>query len=184
MAADLDRGDLLSQGELPIDPQDTGETLFLRISALAGPLLARTIEDYAAGRIVPRPQDEQRATYQGYPVDEDARIRWGWSAERIRNLIRGFCPRPGAWAQYGGKRVRIRKATPAEGPLARIPGMILGRAEESLIVSTGEGNLSVSGMSIEGEEGAAMTHALWAVGMIPGTFFDPAPACESKLKIT
>jgi hypothetical protein len=28
-------------------------------------------------------------------------------------------------------------------------------------------------MSIEGEEGP-MAQALWVVGMIPGTFFDPA----------
>ena len=56
-----------------------------------------------------------------------------------------------------------------------VPGMILGRSEDSLIVSTGEGNLSVSALSIEGESGSAMAPALWAVGMVPGTFFDPSP---------
>ncbi|HVE38672.1 MAG TPA: methionyl-tRNA formyltransferase [Planctomycetota bacterium] len=172
MAEELDRGDILSQRELPIDPQDTGETLFLRISALAGPLLAETIEDLFAGRVDPQPQDEQRASYQGYPGDEDARICWEWNAERIRNQIRGLCPRPGAWTQYGRKRVRIRKAALAGGPMGQVPGMILGRTEDSLIVSTGQGNLSVSAMSIEGEDGP-MAQALWVVGMIPGTFFDP-----------
>jgi len=172
MAEELDRGDILSQRELPIDPQDTGETLFLRISALAGPLLAETIEDLFAGRVDPQPQDEQRASYQGYPGDEDARICWEWNAERIRNQIRGLCPRPGAWTQYGRKRVRIRKAALAGGPMGQVPGMILGRTEDSLLVSTGQGNLSVSAMSIEGEDGP-MAQALWVVGMIPGTFFDP-----------
>ena len=180
MSEDLDCGDLLAQRELPIDPQDTGETLFLRISALAGPLLAETIEDYVAGRIEPWKQDEQRASYQSYPTDEDARISWEWNAERIRNHIRGLCPRPGAWTQYGGKRVRIRKAALAEGPMAQIPGMILGRSEDSLRVSTGRGNLSISGMTIEDDD--ARGQALWVVGMIPGTFFDPAPRFESNLK--
>jgi methionyl-tRNA formyltransferase len=173
MAEELDRGDILSQRELAIDPQDTGETLFLRISAMAGPLLAETVEDLVAGKVVPRRQDEDRASYQGYPGDEDARICWEWNAERIRNQIRGLCPRPGAWTQYGKKRVRIRKAALAGGPMGQVPGLILGRTEDSLIVSTGQGNLSVSSMSIEGEEGP-MAQALWVVGMIPGTFFDPA----------
>jgi len=119
-------------------------------------------------------QDEQRASYQGYPSDEDARICWEWNAERIRNLVRGLCPRPGAWTQYGGKRVRVRKAAVAEGPMSPIPGMILGRSDESLIVSTGRGNLSISSMTVEGDDVPPMPQALWVVGMIPGTFFDPA----------
>src|SRR5262245_58139725 len=59
MAEKLDRGDILAQCELPIDPEDTGESLFLKISAVAGPLLARTVEDLAAGTVVPRAQDER-----------------------------------------------------------------------------------------------------------------------------
>ena len=99
---------------------------------------------------------------------------WEWNAERIRNQIRGLCPRPGAWTQYGRKRVRIRKAALAGGPMGQVPGMILGRTEDSLLVSTGQGNLSVSALSVEGEDGPSLSQALWVVGMIPGTFFDPA----------
>jgi methionyl-tRNA formyltransferase len=182
MTEELDRGDLLSQRELLVDPQDTGETLFLRISALAGPLLAETVESYLGGRVSFRKQDEQRATYQGYPTDEDARICWEWNAERIRNHVRGLCPRPGSWTQYGGKRVRIRKAALAEGPMSQLPGMILGRTEDSLLVSTGRGNLSISGMTIEDDDAGAVGQALWVVGMIPGTFFDPSPRVETNLR--
>jgi methionyl-tRNA formyltransferase len=174
MAAEVDRGEILSQRELPIDPEDTGETLFLRISALAGPLLAETLLDLFQGKLVPRRQDEEQASTQGYPGDDDARICWDWDAERIRNQIRGLCPRPGAWTQYGKKRVRIRRAARAGGPMSPVPGMILGRTEDSLLVSTGQGNLSISSMSIEGEDGPPLAQTLWVVGMIPGTFFDPA----------
>jgi methionyl-tRNA formyltransferase len=182
MSEALDGGDILSQRDLPIDPQDTGETLFLRISALAGPLLAETVLDYLAGRILPRKQDEQKASYQGYPSDEDARICWEWNAERIRNQIRGLCPRPGAWSQYGGKRIRVRKAALAEGPMAQVPGMILGRSEDAILVSTGRGNLSMSGMTIEDADAGRVAQALWVVGMIPGTFFDPSPRCETGVR--
>lgn len=184
MTSELDCGDILGQCEVPIDPQDTAESLFLNLCAAAGPLLARTIDDLEAGRAQPRKQDERRASYYGYPSDEDARIHWEWSAERIRNRVRGLCPRPGAWTQYGGKRVRVRKAALAEGPLSRTPGMILGRSEDALIVSTGQGNLSIGAMTIDSDDAAALPQSLWTVGLIPGTFFDPVPARAPHLKVT
>jgi methionyl-tRNA formyltransferase len=170
MAAEVDRGELLAQCELPIDPEDTGESLFLKICADAGPLLARTIDEL--DRIVPEPQDERRASHQAAPTDDDARIRWDWSAERIRNLVRAFWPRPGAWTPYGGNRVQVRRATVVDGPLAHAPGMILGRLDDALIVSTGRGNLAISGVSTDGAAPA------------PGTFFDPTPLRVAPLKTT
>lgn len=169
MEAELDRGDLLAQNELRIDPQDTGESLFMKICAVGGPLLARTIEGLEAGTIVPRAQDEKKASYHGYPTDEDARIRWEWTAERIRNLVRGFCPRPGAWTVHGGTRIQVREAVPVEGPLAPVPGMILGRLDDALLVSTGRGNVALPGVDIDGK---------------PGTFFDPAPVRPPPVKTT
>jgi methionyl-tRNA formyltransferase len=170
MTSNLDRGDILTQCEVPIGAEDTGESLFMKICAVAGPLLARTIEELDVGGIVPRAQEERLASYQGYPTDDDARIRWQWSAERIRNLVRAFCPRPGAWTPYGGRRVQILKAVPVEGPHARAPGMILGRQDESLLVSTGRGNLALSGLAIDGDPLPP-----WTGGPEPGTFFDPPP---------
>lgn len=169
MAEEVDRGGILSQQEFAIDPSDTSESLFQKICSVAGPLLARTIEELEAGRISPRAQDERRASYNGYPDDEDARIRWEWSAERIHNRVRGLSPRPGAWTQIGGQRVRVTRSEPAEGPLADLPGMILGRTDESLLVSTGRGNILIGGLS---------------VGLVPGTFFDPSPAAAPHLKAT
>ena len=179
MAAELDRGDILAQSELPIDPEDTGESLFRKICAVAGPLLARTIEDLVAGAIVSRPQDEAKATYQGYPTDDDARIRWEREAEQIRNLVRAFRPRPGAWTPYGGKRVHVGRAVAVDGPLAHAPGMILGRLDDSLLVSTGRGNLAISGLSVDGEAPPP-----WSSGPAPGTFFDPTPLRDASMKTT
>lgn len=181
MAQELDRGKILTQQEISIDARDNAESLFYRICAVAGPLLARTIEDLEAGRVAPREQDERNASYYGYPTEEDAMLRWEWSAERLRNRVRGLSPRPGAWTQYGGHRLRVLTAEPAEGPLAGLPGMILGRSEQSLLVSTGQGNVSIGGLSVDdGEAGTP----LWAVGLIPGTFFDPSPAGQPRLKVT
>jgi len=144
MTSELDRGDILTQVEVPIDPEDTGESLFLKICAAAGPLLARTIADLDAGAVVPRPQDESRATYQGYPTDDDARIPWEWSADRIRDHVRAFCPRPGAWAPIDGRRVQVRKATLVDGPSGAAPGTILERVDGTMIVATGRGALALT----------------------------------------
>jgi methionyl-tRNA formyltransferase len=164
MSSELDRGDLLAQSEVTIDPKDTGESLFLKICAIAGPLLARTIVDLDA--IVPRPQEESRASYEGYPSDDDARIRWEWSAERIRNLVRAFCPRPGAWTSAAGRRIQVGKATVDQGPFEGVPGMVHRRVDDSLLVSTGDGTLAISGLL--GELPA------------PGEVFDTAEVTPSR----
>jgi methionyl-tRNA formyltransferase len=180
MVEELDRGEILSQQDLPIDPRDTAESLFQKICGIAGPLLARTIEELTAHPIESHAQDERRATYYGYPTEEDGRLRWEWSAERVRNRVRGLSPRPGAWTQYGGQRVRVLRAEPAEGPLAGLPGMILGRSDHSLLVSTGQGNVSIGGLSVVEDASAP----IWSLGLIPGTFFDPSPAAVPRLKVT
>lgn len=170
MDASLDRGPILSQASCPIEPEDTGDTLFGCLCLLAGPLLVKSLREYLEGTRLPQPQDEGMATYEGYPTEEDARISWQWDAERIRNLIRGFCPRPGAWTCCAGTKVRIRSAQPAQGSFSGSPGLILHQIEESLIVSTGNGSLQVKDLSVDGEDSVLKSSRFHLLGLSPGAF--------------
>src|SRR5579862_4214332 len=96
MSAELDRGPILAQEPCPILSDDTSDSLLNRLCSVAGPLLAATIEGFLNGNVVARAQNEAEATYEGYPSDADAWIPWDGEAERIRDLIRGLSPRPGA----------------------------------------------------------------------------------------
>jgi len=169
MGLELDRGPLLAQESCPIAPDDTGETLFVKLCLLAGPLLARTLPAYLDGRLTPVPQEERQATYEGYPTDDDARISWEWEAERIRNLIRGLSPRPGAWTSFRGVKLRVRKAVRAADSVSRNPGLILHQSDGAVAVATGKGNLLLSELSVDGEAAILESTRLHLLGLIPGS---------------
>jgi methionyl-tRNA formyltransferase len=182
MSAELDRGALLAQESCPIAPDDTGETLFAKLCLLGGPLLARTLPAYLDGRLTPALQDERQATYEGYPTDDDARISWEWEAERIRNLIRGLSPRPGAWTSIRGVNLRVRKAVRAVDSVSRNPGLILHQSDGSVVVSTGKGNLLLSDLSVDGEAAILESTRLHLLGLTPGALLRSS-ASEAPLNL-
>src|SRR5438045_5534586 len=56
--AGLDTGDILLQEQLPINPDDTAETLAPRLADMGADLLVETLRELEAGSIRPRPQDD------------------------------------------------------------------------------------------------------------------------------
>src|SRR5438552_3187810 len=63
MDVGMDTGDILSQEKTPITPQDTSETLHDRLADLGAALLVKTIPDYIAGKIQPRPQPAEGVSH-------------------------------------------------------------------------------------------------------------------------
>ncbi|HOQ29033.1 MAG TPA: hypothetical protein PLH36_09860, partial [Armatimonadota bacterium] len=102
---------------------------------------ARACAALAAGRLEPTPQDASRATYAPNLSREDARIDWSSSAEKIRNQVRAFSPKPGAWAEFRGKEVKIWRARVDSDATDASPGQIVAIGPESIRVATGEGTL-------------------------------------------
>jgi methionyl-tRNA formyltransferase len=151
MTSRFDRGPILAQRETLIGEEDTGGTLFHRLSTLGAELLANTLVDIEAGKASCAPQDETAASYQGPPTDSDARIRWSLGSREILNLVRGLCPRPGAWTSCDGHRIRILRVSLGASPRPAIPpGTIVGRTEEGVSVATGDGTLVLREMTREG----------------------------------
>jgi methionyl-tRNA formyltransferase len=84
-----DAGAILAQRELPVPEGIDGAELELRLAQEGGELLARVIDDFAAHRLTPRSQDEQRASYQPAPSAEDWRVPAGWTVQQAANFRRG-----------------------------------------------------------------------------------------------
>ena len=143
MTSRFDQGDILSQKECSIDPEDTGESLFHRLSRLGAHTLTEVLGQVESGISIRTPQDEALASYESAPTDEDARIRWERPARNIYNQIRALHPRPGAWTTWDGSRIRILRASLGEASASgRPPGGILDY-EGTLSIATGEGLLKV-----------------------------------------
>ncbi len=137
MTERFDAGDIIAQRSLPIADHDTADSLFLRLSDVAGGLLVETVQDIGEGKSARSPQDESRASYQSSPNDVDAQIDWRADAHAIHRLVRGLTARPGAWFVLDSERVRVSQARILGHRSGRPPGTILSRDDRSVVVATG-----------------------------------------------
>ncbi len=144
----MDTGDMLLKREVPIDDEDTGETLSQRLSIIGAELLIETIRLLKEGKLTPVPQDHSQATYAPMLKKEDGKIDWRKTAEEIRNLIRGTLPWPGAYTTLEGKLLKVYKARVSEGDGR--PGEIIKSGSGILRVATGKDALDLLEVQIEG----------------------------------
>jgi len=152
MAAGLDTGDILTQQATTIRPEDNAETLHDRLAQLGAELLVRTIPDYVAGKIQPRPQLAGQATHAPKIKKEDGRIDWRLSARAIWNRVRAFTPWPGAFtllpAQPPPQLLKIwqSEVVPQKGS----PGEILSADNSGIVIGCGQDALRVTMLQREG----------------------------------
>ncbi|MFQ5792119.1 MAG: methionyl-tRNA formyltransferase, partial [Acidobacteriota bacterium] len=134
----LDTGPILLQRQIPIEPQDTGESLEQKLARLGAKLLLETLAAWEQERLTPQPQDDSRATLAPRIKKEDARIDWNRTAETIECAARGFIPWPVAHTQLRGTLVRIWRATVAPPGEGR-PGATLAISSDGVLVGCGLG---------------------------------------------
>jgi methionyl-tRNA formyltransferase len=146
MDAGLDTGDILTQTATPIGPEDNAQTLHDRLAQLGAELLARTIPEYAAGKVSPRPQVAEQASYARKITKEDGHLDWTQPALALWNRIRAFTPWPGAFTflPAEGKRGVLLKVWSAQmEPRSGTPGQILQADKGGLIIACGQQSLKI-----------------------------------------
>ena len=122
--AGLDTGDILLQRELPIDPDDTAETLGQKLAAVGADLMAETLHGVESGQLRPVPQDHDKVTFAPILKKEDGRIDFARTADEVFNRLRGFQPWPGAYTNFKGKTLQVHQAQPSELGSGLHPGEI------------------------------------------------------------
>lgn len=153
MDAGLDTGDMVAETRTSIADTDNGQALHDRLAKLGADLLVRTIPDYMAGRITPRPQPQEGASYARKITKEDGRIDWSKPAREIWNQVRAFTPWPGAFTYLPGegasKILKIWDAAVQEHAF-KTPGEILEAGKFGILVACGEHALRVLELQLEG----------------------------------
>jgi methionyl-tRNA formyltransferase len=167
----LDAGPMVARVVEPITPHDTTGSLEARLAEKGARLLVDIIDDWAAGRIVPEPQDDSLATYAPMLRRQDALIDWQLPAVDLWRRVRAFNPWPIAHTTWGAVEVRILGAWPLEGESGAPPGTVLepvplpaeaGVAVKAPAVQTGRGLLALVTVQREGRR--AMSGAEFARG--------------------
>jgi methionyl-tRNA formyltransferase len=138
MEAGLDTGPILSAEAVPIGPATTAQQLHDRLAELGARLIVSALDGVVQGRVVPRPQPAEGATYAKKLRREEGALDWRRPAPELERAVRALNPWPGAWFERAGERVRVLAAELADAPPAAAPGMVL---DGRLAIACGQGAL-------------------------------------------
>ncbi len=153
MDAGLDTGDMLTRETTPIFPEDNGQTVHDRLAALGAGLLARTLPEYVAGKIVPVKQPAEGVSYARKITKEDGRLDWSQPAAALWNRVRAFTPWPGAFTFLtSGPKTKLLKVWRAEVAEcdAGQTGAVVSAGRSGVVIRCGAGALRVAELQIEG----------------------------------
>lgn len=150
----LDTGDILLEREIPIQAEDTTETLSERLSGMGADLIVETLPKLMRAEIRPQPQNHAQATFAPILRKEDGRIDWRLRVEEIGWRVRGLRPWPGAYTSFRSKNLHIWSAAPVIGQVSpgQEPGtLLLDRG--TLRVVCGQGTLlEIHELQLEGRK--------------------------------
>lgn len=158
----LDTGDMLLKKEVILDPQETGGSLFDKLSLCGCELILETLEALEAGTAVRTPQTGE-TSYAQILTKELGNIDWNRSAVEIERLIRGLNPWPSAYSYLNGKMVKFWSAGVVKRPEKEETGTILKLNKHSFAVSCGEDWLEIHELQAEGKK--RMTADAWLRGV-------------------
>ena len=148
----LDTGDMIMKQEVIMDEDETGGSLFDKLSEVGARLCAKTMEAIENGTAVYTPQDDALATHTGKIQKEMGSIDWSKDAEVIERLVRGLNPWPSAYTRIDDKNLKIWRAKVISHEVKAAPGCILKVTKDELEVQTGNGVLALLEVQLEGKK--------------------------------
>jgi len=160
MSAEMDAGDVALSRAIPIRADDDYGTLLARLAALAAELMIEAAARLASGTLPRVPQDPGLATYVKPISKSDQRLRFDEPAVRLANVVRSLSPKPGAWLEIEGKRIKVLAAraepTPPEHA-GTAAGQIIAADDAGPLMACSQGALRLLRVVPEGK--AAMAGA-------------------------
>ncbi|MBT0665354.1 methionyl-tRNA formyltransferase [Geobacter pelophilus] len=150
MDVGLDTGDMLLKKTTPIDPDEDARSLHDRLSAIGAESLAETLDLLVAGRLVPEKQDDTLTCYAPMLKKELGCIDWNDAPLKIKNLVRGVTPWPGAYTYLDGKLLKVFRVRTADGSGA--PGSVLRADKSGIEIACSGGSIFVDELQLEGKK--------------------------------
>ncbi len=169
----VDTGDIILQQEVRLREDETGGSLFGRLSEAGAELCVKTLEAIGQGTAVFTPQDHQKATHTKMIQKQMGNLDWSRPARELECLIRGLNPWPSAYTSLQGKTLKIWKASVEEGALGiHPPGTIMEVGKVAWKVQTGQGLLVLEEVQLEGKKRMAAADFLRGFPLEAGQKFD------------
>lgn len=148
----MDTGPILAQRSIPVRHDETGGSLFERLSKLGAEVLVETLPRWLEGDITPHPQNDDEATVTRMLKKKDGRIDWAAPAVQIERQIRAYTPWPGSFTTWNGRRLKIIEAHVADVPGDESTPGTVHRLDAGVAVATGAGWLILDKVQVAGKK--------------------------------
>lgn len=167
----LDTGDMLMKEVIPIEADETGESLHDKLSELGADMIVKALVAIGDGSITATPQGDGKTCYASMLKKEMGCIDWNKSADDIEHLVRGLYPWPGTYTFLNGKMMKLCKVVLSEVPVDGNPGEICLVTKDCLAVNTGEGTLEIRELQPEGKKRMTVHDFLLGNRLEKGMYF-------------
>ncbi|HVS26208.1 MAG TPA: methionyl-tRNA formyltransferase [Burkholderiales bacterium] len=170
----LDEGAVVLQKKTPISPEDTlGSVYFDRLFPMGVAAMLDATDLVVAGRHKEIVQDENKASYEGWCREAEARINWNNHVDFIHNVIRGCDPAPGAWTTLNGQKLQLFGS---KKHLVRTFGAVKGKIGEvseidpdSICITAQGGRIEVFKLKLGGGKKMPAVEFVHEAGLSVGT---------------
>ncbi len=168
----LDTGDILAVDKIQLAKDETGDSLFEKLSRLGGPLLLKVLKDAEAGTLHPVKQGETTTAYASMLDKKMGLIDFTKDAEEIDRWVRGLNSWPSAYHYMNGKMLKIWKAEPVDTVSDAKPGTVIEVTRKDFTVACGKGALKILELQPEGKKRMPADAYLRGYPMNAGDTFD------------
>lgn len=152
MDVGIDTGDMLMKKVVPIAKNETGESLDDKLMQAGAELIVEALPKIEAGEVTPVKQSEEDTCYAKMLTKSLGHIDWAASAVSIERLIRGLNSWPSAFTYLNGKTLKIWEAQVVFQKTKEPAGVITDITKDSFTVNTGDGQLKVMDVQLEGKK--------------------------------
>ena len=143
----LDTGPVLIKQEIELNENSTAGQVEQSLSEMGADKILEAIHLIEKKEAVYIPQDHDVATYANKIKKEDEIIDWSRNAKAIVAQINALNPRPGAYFEYKGEKIKIWKAR--LGNQNGEPGLVMN---DQLQVACGKGSIFVEEIQRPGKK--------------------------------
>lgn len=149
----IDTGDMISKVIVPLDAQETGGSLFDKLSKAGAELLVETIPSIVDGSAVYEKQPKESPTpYAGMISKKMGLLDFERPAQELERLVRGLNPWPSAYTFLHGKTLKIWSCSVEESSEGSASGVIFKTDKRGIHVACGNGSLCLKEVQLEGKK--------------------------------
>lgn len=153
MSSGMDEGDIIAQKEIPIEYEDTAESLHDKLAILGRDFLLEVLPSIINGTNTRTKQDSFSATYAPTIKREDERIDFSKSKRQVYNKIRGLYSWPGAYCLFEGKILKVWEARETDNIFNNLfDGQVTAIYDNGFGVKVDNGEIVFTTVQLEGKK--------------------------------